>query len=169
PDRRHLWRGIHDRDMVRAGLTITLSEVARDGGPGAIISAVLRVENSGVGHAVPTYVTPKIVLRGELLDGDGRAIETSRQETAIERLIELDLSREMSDTRLHPGESAALTYRRVVDRGAVRARFSVIVFPDAFYTRFFEALLAQGAGRGAEQIRAALEEARRPPVPAVGG
>src|SRR6266436_3896370 len=26
PDRRHLWRGIHDADMVRGGLTITLVE-----------------------------------------------------------------------------------------------------------------------------------------------
>ena len=39
----------------------------------------------------------------------------------------------------------------------------MIVEPDAFYTKFFEALLAQGAGRGAAQIREALEAARRSP------
>lgn len=42
-------------------------------------------------------------------------------------------------------------------------RFTVIVEPDAFYTRFFETLLQQGAGRGEAQIRAALEASRRSP------
>ena len=49
---------------------------------------------------------------------------------------------------------------RVPD-GAARARFSVVVYPDAFYTRFFESLLAQGAGRGTREIRAALDASRR--------
>jgi hypothetical protein len=40
---------------------------------------------------------------------------------------------------------------------------SVIVYPDAFYTRFFEALLQQGAGRGAPQLREALAATRRSP------
>ena len=38
-----------------------------------------------------------------------------------------------------------------------------MVYPDEFYTRFFESLLAQGAGRGEAQIRAALEATRRSP------
>ena len=40
-------------------------------------------------------------------------------------------------------------------------KFSVVVFPDAFYTAFYETLLRQGAGRGEAEIRAALDEARR--------
>ena len=47
------------------------------------------------------------------------------------------------------------------EAGATRVRLSVVVEPDAFYTRFFEALLAQGAGRGEAQIREALEATRR--------
>ena len=35
------------------------------------------------------------------------------------------------------------------------------VFPDHFYTRFFEALLANGAGDGASQILEALDATRR--------
>jgi hypothetical protein len=35
------------------------------------------------------------------------------------------------------------------------------VLPDEFYTRFFEALLAAGAGEGEAQIREALEATRR--------
>jgi hypothetical protein len=36
----------------------------------------------------------------------------------------------------------------------------VIVEPDAFYVRFFDALLRQGARRGEAQIREALDAAR---------
>jgi hypothetical protein len=39
----------------------------------------------------------------------------------------------------------------------------VVVEPDAFYVRFFEVLLRQGAGRGEAQIGEALEAARRSP------
>jgi hypothetical protein len=35
------------------------------------------------------------------------------------------------------------------------------VFPDHFYTGFFEALLAGGAGAGQAQIQEALEASRR--------
>jgi hypothetical protein len=43
---------------------------------------------------------------------------------------------------------------------SLRARFSVIVEPDAFYVRFFDTLLRQGARRGEAQIREALDAAR---------
>jgi hypothetical protein len=49
----------------------------------------------------------------------------------------------------------------MLEGGAVAARFSVIVYPDAFYTAFFETLLRQGAGRGEDDIRRALDDSRR--------
>ena len=156
PDRRHLWRGIHDPGMVTAGATIAL---VREAVPGTV-AATLRVENTNVGHAFPTYVTPLVVLRAELLDANGRPIAGSREEHIIGRQIELDLSKELTDTRLLPGERAELRYRRPL-MPAARARFSVVVYPDAFYTAFFETLLRQGAGRGAADIEAALAATRR--------
>ena len=156
PDRRHLWRGIHDPEMVRSGLTITTGG-AREGD---LAVARLRVESSRVGHAFPTYVTPRVVLAAELLDVAGNVLPGSREELVIGREVALDLSRELRDTRLMPGRVAELTYRRPA-AGATRVRLSVVVEPDAFYTRFFEALLAQGAGRGEAQIREALEATRR--------
>jgi hypothetical protein len=159
PDRRHLWRGIHDRDMVRGGLTITVIEDARRG-PG-MVGARLVVENSGVGHRFPTYVTPLVVLRAELVDVAGRALAGTREERRIAREVTLDLTRELADTRLAPSERAELAYARRLEGAAVAARLSVVVFPDAFYTGFFEALLRQGAGRGADDIRTALAESRR--------
>ena len=158
PDRRHVWRGIHDPDMVRRGLTVSVEEEPADRDS---VAARLVVANTGVGHRFPTYVTPIVVMRAELIDGEGRALAGSREERRIGREVTLDLERELSDTRLAPGERAELAYARRLEGAAVAARFRVVVYPDAFYVAFYEALLRQGAGRGQEQIAAALDDARR--------
>src|SRR5881296_3000296 len=163
PERRHLWRGIHDPAMVRLGLTIVARTGASRYRAGDTISVTLSVENTRVGHAFPTYVTPRVVLSAELVDQAGEVIEGSREERVIARDVTLDLSRERADTRLLPGAKAVLEYRRRVDRAGLRARVRVVAYPDAFYTDFFESLLAQGAGRGEAQIREALAETRRSP------
>ena len=163
PERRHRWRGIHDADMVRSGLTIT----AKPGGaryrPGDIAVVTLRVTSARLGHTFPTYVTPRVVLRGELVDETGLAIEGSRQEKIVGRQVALDLSREIFDTRLQPGQSAVLTFRVKVPAPGIRARLAVVVEPEAFYVGFFETLLRQGAGRGESDIKKALDAARRSP------
>ncbi|MBI4592683.1 MAG: hypothetical protein HY728_00570 [Candidatus Rokubacteria bacterium] len=161
PDRRHLWRGIHDPDMVRSGLTITATTGAARYRPGDTAVITLRVQSTRIGHAFPTYVTPRVVLGVELVDGAGRAVPGSYQDKVIAREITLDLAREISDTRLLPGQTATLELRRRIDRPGLKARLTVIVEPDAFYARFFATLLRQGAGRGAAQIREALEASRR--------
>ena len=163
PDRRHLWRGIHDAAMVRAGLEIALEPETAALATGQDFTLTLTVRNVRVGHAFPTYVTPRVILRGELIGADGEPIAAGRRETVIGREVEVDLSREFSDTRLLPGGSATLRYAARAEAEARRVRLSVIVEPDAFYTRFFETLLAQGAGRGESQIREALEASRRSP------
>jgi hypothetical protein len=161
PDRRHLWRGIHDPDMVRGGITVTATTDAPRHAPGDIVGATLTVTSTGVGHAFPTYVTPRVILRGELVDADGRTVPGSLEEVVIAREVTLDLARQVFDTRLAPGESATLRYRRGPGAPGLRLRLSVVVEPDAFYTRFFETVLAQGAGRGAPQLREALAATRR--------
>jgi hypothetical protein len=163
PDRRHLWRGIHDEAMVRSGLDVAIAPEVSGLTAGEDFTLMLEVRNARVGHAFPTYVTPRVILRGELIGPAGAIVAGSRQETVIAREVELDLSREVSDTRLLPGQSARLRYAGRAARPDLRLRLSVIVEPDAFYTRFFETLLAQGAGRGEAQIREALEATRRSP------
>jgi hypothetical protein len=163
PDRRHLWRGIHDEAMVRSGLDIAITPDVARLTAGGDVTLTLEVRNARVGHAFPTYVTPRVILRGELIGPGGDAVPGSRQQALISREVELDLSREISDTRLMPGQAARLRYSARADRPDLRVRLSVIVEPDAFYTRFFEVLLAQGAGRGEAQIREALEATRRSP------
>jgi Cytochrome c554 and c-prime len=161
PDRRHLWRGIHDPEMVRSGIAITVNGGSERHRPGDTAHLTLTVESTRVGHAFPTYVTPRVVLRGELLDAGGTVVAGSVEEVVIAREVSLDLSREEFDTRLLPGRRATLEYRRALPAPGLRARLSVVVYPDAFYTRFFEARLAGRAGRGEAAMREALEASRR--------
>ena len=163
PDRRHLWRGIHDAEMVRSGLTITVTPA--DGRVATVshVAATLTIKSARIGHAFPTYVVPRVIVRGEQIDGAGAVVAGTRREIVIAREVTLDLAREVRDTRLAPGGSARLAYRVPRAAGARQLRLQVIVEPDAFYTRFFEALLAQGAGRGEAELRRALDAARRAP------
>ncbi len=152
PDRRHRWRGIHDPDMVRSALAF---EVARDA-----TGVALTITNRGAGHRVPTYVTPRIVVSGELVDAANAAIAGSRRELVIGRAVTLDLERELFDTRLAPGQAVTFTYPVASEPGRT-LRLRVVVEPDHFYAGFFEALLGNGAGAGAAKIREALEASRR--------
>ncbi|MDH3297460.1 MAG: multiheme c-type cytochrome [Gemmatimonadota bacterium] len=139
PDRRHLWRGIHDPDMVRAGVTIEWME-GSELEPGRV---GLRVTNSGTGHRFPTYVTPAVDVTLELLDGTGSPIPGAARSAEIVRRVALQGGSwvESSDTRLAPDSSMTLTYPAPVDARFVRGE--VRVRPDAFYRNVFAGLLAR--------------------------
>jgi Cytochrome c554 and c-prime len=151
PDRRHRWQGIHDPDLVRNALAF---EVTHDDD-----GVTLSITNTGAGHLLPTYVTPRLVVSGALVDEAGRSLPGSEREAVIGRQVSLDLTAERFDTRLAPGQ-AALFHIRLTDNAAA-VRFRVRVEPDHFYTEFFAALLDHGAGAGTAEIRAALEASRR--------
>jgi hypothetical protein len=104
-----------------------------------------------------------VVLRGEQVDAAGAAIADTRREKVIAREVTLDLARELRDTRLPPGAAVSLVYRMPRAPGAHALRLSVVVEPDAFYTRFFETLLEQDAGRGEAALRTALATTRESP------
>ena len=124
PDRKHLWRGIHDPEMVRSGLTPEFVS-----GPD---SARFRLTNTGVGHAFPTYVTPKVVMKGVALDKAGKPIAGSEVSYVIQRRVASVGNEwiERSDTRLLPGKSISLEIPWP-DSGAVRLWLEVQ--PDDFY------------------------------------
>lgn len=67
PDRRHLWRGIHDPETVRRALAIE----ARGG--------TIFLANSA-GHRVPTYVVPRLTLSAWLEDPAGAEIPRRTRE-----------------------------------------------------------------------------------------
>lgn len=158
PDRRHLWRGIHDADMVKQALTVTVTPEVLSSKPSETMQAVIRVENVGAGHYLPTYVTPKIFVQAHLLDTQGQRIADSAQQAVIGREVTLDLSAEVYDTRIPPKASRAFTYEQVVPSMATALRVRVVVHPDHFYQQFFAAVLQDGGGG---QGRAHLEEALR--------
>jgi hypothetical protein len=164
PDRRHLWRGIHDPDTVKAGVTITLTTARPSYRPGQTLKATLQIANSGVGHYFPTYVTPQVVARFVLVAGDGTPVPDTEKEAVIGREVRLDLSQEVFDTRIPPGETFTIAYTQKVPRAGLRLRATVTVYPDQFYTRFFQAILDGGqAVRGRALIQQALERTRASP------
>ena len=166
PDRRHLWRGIHDPDMVKQAMTITIKPNASTYQPGDQLQAVITVANTGAGHYLPTYVTPKIFVNAHLLDAQGDAINGTAQQAIIGRDITLDLSEELYDTRIPPNDSRAFTYAQVVPNVAVALHVRVVVHPDHFYRNFYEAVLSNGGNsRGTAILEQALEHATSSPFP----
>lgn len=162
PDRRHLWRGIHDPEMVKRGVTIELRTNQPHYAVGDKLEATLALTNSGVGHYFPSYVTPKVILRMELLDASGRPIAGSAQQEAVGREVTLDLSEEIYDTRIPPKGTHTMTYIRPIDRPGVRLKAVVVVYPDEFYRRFYEATLAGSPPMKQRLLlRQALAEAKR--------
>ncbi len=158
PDRRHLFRGIHDPEMVLGGIEI-LAERVPGGGS---IKARVKITNSAVGHMFPTYVTPAVEIRGSLVDSTGAKIIKSVKKAVIGRRVELDLSSEVFDTRIPPGGSFSFDYETEVRAGARGLVLEVWVFPDEFYNRFFSSLLKDGSGDEPDGTKEAeLKEALR--------
>lgn len=158
PDRRHLWRGIHDPSMVRQAISVDVKPDAPSYAPGDRMQAVITISNTGAGHYLPTYVTPKIFVQAHLLDAQGKQIDGTAQQAIIGREITLDLSTEAYDTRIPPKGSRSFTYTQHVLASAVNLRVRIVVHPDHFYQRFFEAVLQDGGGGAG---RADLEDALR--------
>jgi hypothetical protein len=168
PDRRHLWRGIHDPDMVRKALHVSL-EVRRRG-KGAMW-AQAQLTNVGAGHHFPTYVVPEVVASLELLDAQGK-VRSQIARKVIGREVNLGLTQEISDTRIPAGGRVlfgggfpaprsrgwTVELRIVVDPGKHYARVfrSVLEHRERIApggNRLLDAALAQVSGPGYEAFR----------------
>jgi len=127
-----------------------------------MLQANLSLTNSGAGHFFPTYVTPRVVLEVYQEGADGSMADGTDQRLVIAREVSLDLSTEYSDTRLSPGQTAVLEYMRPRSLDAVLIVMKVYVQPDAFYSRFFQALLETDLGETSRAlIGRALAESNR--------
>ncbi len=159
PGRRHLFRGIHDPETVRAGVAVGSKSFKAAEGK-ARVSIFLT--NTGTGHRLPTYVTPEIRLEAYQQDAHGLPIPNTGQVAWVARRVDLQLTTEYFDTRLAPGETATLTYEQPISPDARALMTRIHVAPDAFYTRIYEALLEMGLDeQGDRLIRKALAESRR--------
>ncbi len=155
PDRAHVWRGIHDPEMVRSGVEIAFQplDLATD-----VLRAALVLANTGVGHAFPSYTTPRVFLAVWQVDAAGEEIEGTRVDATIGR--ELDFSTwpwsENFDTRVLPGESAKLDYASVRHERAVAVVGRVTVDPAYHYRGVFDRLRQSYE---TEEARAQMERA----------
>jgi len=155
PDRAHLWRGIHDPDMVRDAVEVMLrvSEVAE-----GLVRAELVVHSREIGHAFPTYVTPRVFLAVWQEDAAGRELDGTRVEDVVGREIDFAAWEEVFDTRIPAGGSRTLDYAEPRRRRAARLVGQVRVEPDHHYRGVFESLLGSYEQ---PEARARIEEALR--------
>jgi hypothetical protein len=162
PEGRHIWKGIHDPEMTRSGVTVATEVTPEKPAPGNPLQAVLTLTNTGTGHAFPTYTTPAVFLKAAFLDKGGNILPGGHyEERILQRRLDMTVSPwgEEFDTRVLPGESARLEFSRRVPEGAASLYLWVWVEPDHFYTGFYRAYLRNGANfPGAERLSQALKD-----------
>ncbi|MFQ5471059.1 MAG: multiheme c-type cytochrome [Gammaproteobacteria bacterium] len=160
PDRRHLWRGIHDPDMVKNGVDISTTLTQTGHEEGDTVEATITVKNSGVGHYFPTYLTPKVFIRAYFVDKNQHMVPDTIQEAVIGRDATLNLSKELFDNRIPPGEALSVIYQQRLPDENLDLLVEVEVDPDNFYRRFYQSLLETNAtGKGRSFIEKALKNA----------
>lgn len=156
PERRHLWRGIHDPDMVRQALTteITIEPAAADR-----LKVRARIRNSGAGHYFPTYLVPKVWLRLVVVDATG-AERQRLAETVVSRETDVWLSEERGDTRIAPDAMRILEVEIAAPtEPGWNVELRIDVAPREHYERMFAAVLQESAGQLDTVTRSVLEVA----------
>ena len=135
PNRRHLWRGIHDPETVRNALAV---DVRRKVAGSDSVAFDIQVRNTGAGHHFPTYVTPKLYVEANMQTGKGESVPGTMQRRAIGWQVVLgDEDEEVYDTRIPAGGSWVWRYTVPASvAGALQVRIEV--HPDHFYLNFFK-------------------------------
>ncbi len=150
PGRRHLWKGIHDPEMVKSGVEI---KAVKHGS-----SVNVSITSKKIGHLFPTYVTPQVVVRAtHILDDHSSKVVG---EEWIGWYVELNLSAERFDTRVKPGKTTNFKFEFPDATG--KYKIEVKVFPDEFYNRFFKSLRKNlPDGVDAKLLKEALDETEK--------
>ena len=168
PNRRHLWKGIHDAEWVKGGVKVEakIKQAAID--PGASLELGVEVTNSAVGHNFPTYLTPKVFVRAALLDSKGKQLPGTQQEKIIgwDVRVEGGAWKEYFDTRIPPGAKSENNFQWTPPTQAKTVRAWIEVHPDHFYhVHFYPAYLSGGnlTPEGRNLVEKALHESGRTP------
>jgi hypothetical protein len=157
---RHLWRGIHDPDMVRKALAVELNLVRLQDGR---YQAEVIARNKGAGHHLPTYLVPKIDLV-LLLERTGQPdIELARD--VIGWHADVNFEHEDFDTRIPAGASRRYLHGFQPPKGAWKLLLRVDVAPGEHYERMFHysqgnVSLTPGSGTLLQQAIKETEGAR---------
>lgn len=161
PERRHLWRGIHDPDMVREALTTKFSVEPGEGGR---LRVRAEIRNSGAGHYFPTYLVSKVWLRLIVVDATGTE-QIQLAEAIVSRETDVWLTKEYSDTRLAPDAVRVLTAEMPVPREpGWQIVLRIDVAPREHYERMFATVLRDSSVKldalTRDILEAAIAEAR---------
>ncbi len=152
PDRKHEFRGIHDPEMVKKGLTFSLTQQNN--------SANLSMTSTWIGHAFPTYVTPKVIVEAAALSANGSLLKHEQWEIVREVAYQNGWQ-ELRDTRLMPGETRDYLLKDLPEKSSI-VRFRVRVIPDHFYKGIYQSLLAEGLNPAASvHIQRAQKQAAK--------
>lgn len=139
PQKRHLWKGIHDAEWVKGGVRIKARVKKESSQPADSLELGVEVVNAAVGHKFPTYITPKIFVRATLLNNKGEVLPGTEQQKIIgwdARFVD-GKWKEYFDTRIPPGEKFQETFRWGRLPQAKKIRAQVEVHPDHFYHVYF--------------------------------
>lgn len=157
PDRRHLWRGIHDPEMTRRAITV---ELALDRLDATHYRARARVRNQGAGHHFPTYMVPKVELTFYRKGTDGGVRELGRH--VIGWQVDTPITREIADTRIPAGGTREFVQPFEAKGRDWNLELVVDVSPGEHYERIFRDSLNradQFPPKAVELLRQALGEA----------
>jgi hypothetical protein len=152
PDRRHLWRGIHDREMVRGALhrEVRIKRVDAER-----IAVTVVLANRDAGHYLPTYVVPKIFVNVYVRGPGGQILVGQHR---IGRTLNVALDEEVSDTRLAPDGRHEMSFDVRVAPGEWRVKVRVEVAPGEHYERMFADMRRRNPDLD-EETRRMLDEA----------
>jgi len=151
PDRKHQFKGIHDKAFTRAGLDITVF-INQDNMP------TLQMTSQRIGHAFPTYVTPKVTVKATALSKQDKVLQTWQWDMVREVYFDGGWQ-EKRDTRLMPDETRMFAIHALKHQ-AVQVLFEVQVVPDQFYKGIYKSLLLDNPqGDAKALIQRALQDA----------
>ncbi len=156
PDRRHLWRGIHDRDMTRRAVAV---ELFLDRLDATRYRARARVRNRGVGHHFPTYMVPKVELAFYRRKADGSVSALGRH--VIGWQVDTPITHEIADTRIPAGATREFAQPFEAAGDDWRLELVVSVSPGEHYERIFRDSLNRADAfppKAVDLLRQALAE-----------
>jgi Zn-finger protein len=152
PNREHAFKGIHDKNMVKRGLNFKLEKQG--------VLAVLKITSTYIGHAFPTYVTPKVIIRAQAMNAQGKVLQHWKWDMMREVVYDNGW-KELRDSRLMPNQSRVFITDGL-SRDAVSVMFSVDVIPDFFYKGVYRNLLSGEMQLQAKKlIKKALTDANK--------
>jgi len=166
--RRHLWKGIHDKEWVKGGVQFKAQLQKPSPRAGKTVTVTVEVVNSAVGHKFPTYTTPKVFVRAAWLDSRDRLLSGTQQERIIgwDARFEDGEWKEFFDTRIAPGKTFAEKFQWKLPQNAAKVRVWIEVHPDHFYHVYFYPVHLKRADLSAESrrlIERALDESGKTP------